>query len=492
MEGTTHSSFKGFKILYWTLSLQGFIFMAAGAAVLVAAIVVFYLAVLEYGVKSNYSGALRLHDTNQTTAAVPQLTDALWWDDNHHWARELRAKIAVETNAFEEADRDYKALLAKGHRTPYIHAGIGAMLLRQADQVKDDVQAMKLADSAILSFQQAAGAPEAGVGRGLANLFIAARSKNPAKLIEARTAFEEALKAAEAGQKMTRAGLLDLYAGYGACLAMAGENFELSYSLSKRAANFAPNWETPEANAAIAIAKWLWEKPPPPSEIVNLRAKLDKWLGQSYAKAALRKNYPTLAASWMHMASAMCRVYLLQGDFDRYNSTMNMIVGDERLVKKIKAALLSEVFDPANMSVEPRMIEWHVLGALNGVAGDDGLTSPDDIRFRAMALNNVAVAKEWQIARYQMQGDMTKLLEVRGLLERAVSLDPDCFPAWINLALMQKRIAPLHGSNAKAKAEAEEAARAAADKAEEALRSRGDSPADRERLARIRGLVGGR
>jgi tetratricopeptide (TPR) repeat protein len=374
-----------------------------------------------------------------------------------------------------------------------VHAGLGAIALRRADQEKDTAAALKLVETALASFGQAGGVPEGAVGRGLSNLFIASRTNNPAKLIEARAAFEEAFKAAEAGQKMTRSGLLDLYAGYGACLAAIGESLELSYSLSKRATVFAPAWETPEANASLAVARWCWENPPALTELPAYRAKFARWLGFSQAKASQTRNYPTLQGPWSRMAAAIARLDLYQGDVESFHRTMDQIIhskSEERFGRRLKAAMVSETFDPSNMSLDTRFIEQQVLAALRSVAADEGLTSPGDVRLRALAHNGEAVVREWLIARFRMHGDMDKHQEVRRSLEQAISIDPDCFPAWVNLALMHKRISALHGAGSP-RQEALAAARAALEKAEAALQSRPADPTARERLARARALVGG-
>lgn len=487
------ATFKGFKVLYWTFSFQGMIFMAAGLAILAVAVVIFYLSLVDYGLKSNYNSGLHLHDTNQAPAAVRQFEDALWWKSDHHWAREGLAKIYAESNELDRAEQQYRQLLARGHRAAYVHVGLGVVALRRADQEKEPAVALKHADAALASFQAAGSVPEAAAGRGLTLLLIATRSNNPAKLFEARSAFDEALKAAEAGQKMTRSGLLDLYAGYGASLAMIGQNLEFSYSLSKRAAVLAPNWETPEANASLAVARWCWESPPGPSEITTVRAKLDRWLALSQQKASQNRAFPGLQSSWSRMAGAIARVYLYQGDVENFRRIMDQIVyakGDERFGKMLKAAVVAEAFDPSNMAQDIRFVEQQVLASLSAIASDEGLVSPVEIRMRAFAHNGIGVVREWLIARYGMQGDMAKNLDVRRALEQAVALDPECFPAWLNLALMHKRIAGIHPPGTP-RQESMAAAKAALEKAESALQARPADPGARERLARARALVGG-
>lgn len=487
------ATFKGFKVLYWTFSFQGLLFLASGLAILAVGVVIFYLALVEYALKSNYNSGLHLHDTNQAPAAVRQFEDALWWKPDHHWAREGIAKIYAEANSLDQAEQEYRKLLARGHRTASVHVGLGVVALRRADQAKETVAALQQADAALASFQAAGSVPEAAVGRGMAQLLIATRTNNPAKLIEARSAFEEALKAAESGQKLMRSALLDLYAGYGACLAMLGHNFELSYSLSKRAAVFAPNWETPEANASLAVARWCWESPPGPSEIPAVRAKFDRWLALSQQKAAQTQTFPALQAPWCRMAGSIARLYLYQGDVDSFNRTMNQIThakADERFGKRLKAAVLAEAFDPSNMAQDIRFVEQQILSSFHAVAGDEGMVSPADLRTRALAHNGAAVVREWLIARYGMQGDMNKNLEVRRALEQAIALDSDCFAAWVNLALMHKRIAEIHPPGTP-RQEALAAAQAALEKADAALRARPADPAARERLARAKARVGG-
>ncbi|MBI2900167.1 MAG: hypothetical protein HYY17_08270 [Planctomycetes bacterium] len=256
---------------------------AAGALAIVA--VVFLLAgVNRFRLRRSMNAALEKHDTNHRAPAIEECRSALERDENYHPARQLLAKVLVEEGGSDpgklaEAEKEYQTLLQKGYDKANAHVGLGVIFLLRADAANDAKPVSDFASKARAAFDAArkadASCMEAEIGllhvRLLLAVHPATRQGNPADVRGDFDKLRARLESAEAVRsRITREGLLDLYAGLGRALAGEGNSRESARSL-RTCLVYAPQWTTPLGNLAYLDAQRIMAEPPARAELENDR-----------------------------------------------------------------------------------------------------------------------------------------------------------------------------------------------------------------------------
>ncbi|HYF00563.1 MAG TPA: tetratricopeptide repeat protein, partial [Planctomycetota bacterium] len=235
-----------------TLALLG----VAGVLTVVA-LVVFYLAYGNWRFKTELTEGYEAYDRGVPGRAATALKDALGWRPAHRGARELLAKIAVESGNLEEARAHYEALQKHGHDSHRVRVGLGVVALRKADATEEPKQVQELVKLAQDHFKSASGAlPEADLGLGHAELLLAARLREPARVDAARKIFEKVRAAldSDAGlrARITRDGLVDYYAGLGRVLSQGAAYDPAAAQAWRACLQYSPRWLVPKA-ALLAL-----------------------------------------------------------------------------------------------------------------------------------------------------------------------------------------------------------------------------------------------
>jgi tetratricopeptide (TPR) repeat protein len=226
----------------------------------VFSLLLLYFAFANWRFKASLEAGYRAYDQNLVGQAAPSLKEALSWRPNHRGARELLAKIACDGGALDEAIGHYTALRKAGHNPAQVRIGMGVALLKKAEKAADPKAADELVGQAKAEFKAALGdAPEAELGLGHAELLLAWKLKEPARVDAARPIFEKVRKAVESDpvvrRKITRDGLVDLYAGLGKSLSPAPDAAPDALKAFQACTQISRRWLVPQAGILVLKAR---------------------------------------------------------------------------------------------------------------------------------------------------------------------------------------------------------------------------------------------
>ena len=89
--------------------------LSVSVVLVIISLVLGYTAFRRWQLKSSLLEAYAFNDSNQAQRALKSLDSALSWEPEHVGARQLRAKILCDGGKLDQAERDYKQLLAQGY-----------------------------------------------------------------------------------------------------------------------------------------------------------------------------------------------------------------------------------------------------------------------------------------------------------------------------------------------------------------------------------------
>lgn len=249
---------------------QALIELGVAAALVIVSLVFVLVGVGRWRMKRSIVAALENHDSNRSGTVAEECRDALARDDHYHLARQLLAKVlldqAVQDPAkLAEAEKEYQTLLTLGYARAHVHVGLGIIHLVRADAATDKKHKGDLAAKARQAFQAArtadASCPEARIGLAHVELFLALRVKEDGDLTAARNAFEAIRKELESNadlrSKITREGLVDLYAGIARSYTSPSGYSPEADRYYRICLRYAPNWPVPLVNMAYIDAQRL-------------------------------------------------------------------------------------------------------------------------------------------------------------------------------------------------------------------------------------------
>lgn len=244
---------------------QAMIELAIAGGLVITSLIFVYLGVNRWLLKRSITKALTLHDQNNPGLVAEECRSALRKDGKYHLARQLLAKALIDEGGKDpaklaEAEKEYQELIAAGYDKPNAHVGLGVISLIRADQASDSKQYTDHANKARASFDAArkmdATCIEAEIG--MANVRLLLAIKAGGDLADARKDFERIRTKLEASQdlrsKVTKEGLIDLYAGLARTMSGTG-NWNEASRLYRICFLYAPEWELPLVNLAYTDAE---------------------------------------------------------------------------------------------------------------------------------------------------------------------------------------------------------------------------------------------
>lgn len=409
--------------------------MWAGSGILMVVSALMILSsVRTYSFKSNFREALRMHDSRNPGQVGALCEKALGWNGSFHPARELWAKVLVDSDSDDVAEDHYNALIRSGYKKPSVFAGLGVLYLRRADKEKDAAKAVALTSKAQEYFSQARSIPEGEIGTGLCALMLGLRQNNSAKIKEARATLEGVAK--NLNDKIGRDGLIDLYFGLGCALLHSGVEPSQAEEYFNRANQFDVAWPQPQAGILLLRARRLVEQPLTSDEYKLRHESIKLFLEENLARATNPDTGHSLLAPTREYVIACLINFIRNAD---YEPVTNYIPRLRQHAKDQYDTLLSlnemwrRYFDPT----DPRMRD-----AINNRAmplAHELAAFPETAKHPAtlsVAINNAAVYSEFVTWTLNMEAPIATLV---ANLKRATDADPKNYAAWRNMALLLKR-----------------------------------------------------
>lgn len=428
-----------------TLALLG-----VAAALTLVSMAVIYLAFGNWRFKTELTDGYEAYDRGIPGRAATALKDALSWRPTHRGARELLAKIAVESGNLDEAQAHYEKLQKLGHDSARVRVGLGVIALRKADGAEDLKQAQDLVKQAQDYFRGVAGTlPEAELGLGHCELLLAARLKDPARIETARKTFEKVRAALDADgalrAKITRDGLVDYYAGLGRALSQ-GVAYDPAAAAAWRACQqYARRWLVPQAALLSLEARRLMEWREGLDGLNRIRVDANRLRNE--AADQIRRSGDTarpLVEPWMVYSLSLAQAWARSGSLAEHQNIVSDIT---RPGFGIEGRLEPFIVD-ANVKLElaakdqnRALQEQAVTRALVSLTDiERRATSPDDLtkERRARALNQAAALEAWRAG---ASGNKLLWQSAYRKLQEALKLFPDEYVYNRNAAVILKRLA---------------------------------------------------
>jgi hypothetical protein len=422
------------------------------AAVLTAvAAVVGYASFAAWRFRSAVEEACRQHDAGNWGAVRPVAEEALRWRPDFSGARLLLAKMLCASGDFEAARREYERLRSEGYVPAPVRLGLGAVYLRLAERAADERAAAELAELARKEYQAARGvAPEAEIGLGHVELFLASRAGDSARYATARGIFDAVRAAlqgnAEAARRITREGLLDFYSGLGRALAAApapegdaAAAFRAAWQLSRpRASRPLGSLLAMEARRLLEAGTWTPEQAKAAeAEVTARRHEMAAlWRGNRQAQEEMKE-------AWLAYTLAAAAAFGRAGNAERQSQLLREVTaggfGDRREPYLMDALIRTEAAlreDP-NLAARDRRVAAAVAGYTQLLSKLGAPTDEPGREQRARALNNLGWMEAWRGA---LQKSEALVLRGLGHVTEALQLRPDDYVYNRNAAVLLKRV----------------------------------------------------
>jgi len=439
-------------------------------------------------------GALRHHDSGRRVPAIDECRSALDRDEDYQPARQLLAKLLTEQGATDsgrlgEAEREYQILLQKGYDRANVHVGLGVISLMRASVATDSKGASDLADKARRHFQDArskdSGCPEAEIGLAHVKLLLAVHpALKQGGVSDARAEFEKIrtrLESTEAMRsKITREGVLDLYAGHGRACAEDGASKDAARSFRICTVYF-PHWPVALANLAYADARRFSDSPPAPGDlerdpsVASFTSLLDTLL------AVTRPEGDPLREAHANRELALAFAYGMADDTLGMNGRINRLGSDRREGLTVSGWVWIQIWQ-GKKDVTPKVRgdrAYYAAAPYKTLLGHAKFKDAPPAE-RAAALNVVGVLVA-ESAYYTSSAHVFPEAE-KALLE-ASGLEKANFRFHRNLAVLRKMMASRESDPEKKKAALAQAQQSI----EEARKAAGSDPAKLENLGRVEG-----
>jgi hypothetical protein len=428
--------------------------LAIGGGLAFISLFLLWGAVKSFMVRTSYVEAAALHDTNRRQEVKASAERARSWG-SHAESSELLAKVLVESNNLDAADKIY-VQAASGQRRAMGLCGQGIVLLRKADGEKDAKKAAEFARKAKDRFNEAKAADgklvEAQIGGASADLILGVKSNDAAKINAARVEFAKIHKALVASDDLaanvTREGFMDLYVGLARAYATKEKFSPESLSYAGSARRYLPTSMSLYALELSLQAQQMVDNPPPTAEI--RAARTFERMKQLKERIVTSKTMGELSEPWFALtlaaASALARGSSpedIQGSKELLSLAQQGKGQDMLLAETLEASLAMEAALKPEMNWNKRQTNYsqghRQFMTVNAMKE---LQEPSRAILRAALLNNQAFFEEDQAAqgggepRYEQAVNLLKrALEA----EQAGGLPEGSYEVRRNLAVIQKR-----------------------------------------------------
>jgi hypothetical protein len=429
--------------------------MGIAAALMLLALLLLWSAFKRYMVKSNYAEALLKYDSGRRPEAKAGIEGAVSWRSDFAEARELLAKVLVEADQLDAAERAYGQLVENGGRSAVAECGLGVIGLRRSAAEKVDKKAAELLKKAKDHFTAARAAEgtlvEAQIGQATVDLVAGLRGGEGARVDRARGEFvriHRSLRGSEetAGQ-VTREGYIDLFAG-----------LARSHSLGQV--------HSPEALAFIVASRryqpeaadlWAGEICLLAKQVATTPQNLEQLKAQRYLERSIElKNKISIPGKvtdrildpWVSLTMAAAAAFHREGDLTNSYEMLTFLVNNPRLKDPIpplvlEAALRFDVARKPESNWNKRQGNYNqAMSAINRLTEKKELEESAHDLARAAAWNNRAFLEEDQAAlgggEMMYERAVTSLKKALEAEEKA-GIVGGSYEVRRNLAVIQKR-----------------------------------------------------
>lgn len=404
-------------------------------------IVVFTVLAIVFGISAykrmmvniNYNDALMRYGSRDQGAAVEKLIFAVDMYPSYPYPRELLAKIYVDANNFELAERHYEALeqWTKGKSiSPFI--GRAVIRIRKADrQTDENLKAQLLAEARELyerALQIAPESPEAQIGLG----FIALRKK---EFSSAKVFFENAYKS---NMPLSVDGLVDLHLGRGFYY-YKGPARDPSAALSeiRKAFQLRPTWKSTLLNIGCLYADLLID-PDLTREAFDSHLREIELYKQNISQLVLDLSERQVVNEFLAILNnALGIAYTRFKEWERARDSFDRAISKVKEIHmfpegRMQSDPSAPFINKANLWMERSRdklispIERESFHSKASSCLDEALKFVRDEKLRYILLNNVAVIEH----KYNPEKAVRYLNE-------AISLDDSNYLAYKNLGIVQ-------------------------------------------------------
>ena len=292
-----------------------------GVGLMVISLLFFWLAVKKFMVRTNYVEASFKYDSNRRMEVRGAAERARSWG-GHHESSELLAKVLVEQNQLDAAEKIYGSM-SSGPRRAMALIGQGIIQLRRADAEKDSKKAVEAARKGKDRFGEAKSADssllEAQIGSATADLVIGVKIGDAAKIASARSEFLKIYKSVqgseEAAGRVTREGYLDLFVGLARSHASTEKFSPEALSFAGSARRYLPGSMSLYAMELALQAQQMAESPLNPADIKanKLQEKMNLLL-QRMLTSTNPKEFEEVSRGWFAMVQATAAALALQNE----------------------------------------------------------------------------------------------------------------------------------------------------------------------------------
>lgn len=424
----------------------------AVAGLLVAVALLFgWFAFGNWRFKTSLLEGYRAYDVGNTGQAAPALRDALSWRPEHPGARELLAKIAAESGALDQAESHYKKLRELGHNPPRVRVGMGVVHLRAAEKLDDPKLLQEAVGRAREEFRAAGPeAPEGEIGLGHCDLLLAWKLKDEKALAAARATFEKLRKTIDG--RVTRAGLLDYYAGLGKALSTAAGYDPAASAAWKACLQLSGRWVAPQSALLLSEARRFeaLKTAVDPALLLETR-RLRNEASAQFRNLGAEAARP-LQEAWMAYTLAVAEACARGGNLNEFT----LLMGDfrnpgsgfsdrpEPLLVEARVRTQAATADLPNIGLQ----DGAMRTAINAYIELDKKLGGDDATAKArkaLALNNLGWLEAW---RGSYTNNKTLLGSAAKRFEEAVRLAPDEYLYARNGLVVHKRLASAPAASA--------------------------------------------
>jgi hypothetical protein len=434
------------KLLFATAAIAQ---LAVSAALVGVALLLGYLAFARWRFKSSLVEGYREYEVGNVGRAGPALRSALDWRPDHEGARELLAKIEVESGSLDAAAKHYETLRGAGYNPPQVRVGLGVIHLRRAEKAAEDKQVQEAVSKAREEFKSAAAeALEGEIGLGHCDLLLAWRFKDAKALDGARATFDRVRRKLDgdgaARARITREGLVDYYAGLGKVLSEGAGYDAAATAAWKACGQYARRWVGPPVGVLLMEARRFegWKDGVDGLNAIKTEATRLRNEASNQFRTQSRDAGLALQEAWIVYTLSLSTAWARAGNINEHT----LLMGD------FKSSGLSDRLEPPLVDALVRtelaaqelpniaLQDGHARTAISAyVELEKRLTGTDEVSKdrRAIVLNNLGWLEAW---RGSYTNGKALLASAARRFDEASKLKPDDFLYARNALVVHKRI----------------------------------------------------
>jgi hypothetical protein len=426
-----------------------------GVGLIVISLLFFWLAVKSFMVRTGYVDAAFKYDSNRRQEVRGAAERARSWG-NHAESSELLAKVLVEQNQLDAAEKIYGEMV-DGPRRAFALIGQGVILLRRADAEKESKKAAEFTRRAKDKFGDAKSADssllESQIGAATSDLILGVKIGDASKIAAARGEFLKILKTVQASEdaaaKVTRQGYTDLFVGLARSHASTEKFSPEALSFAGSARRYVPTSNSLYAMELALQAQQMVESPLNPADIKTnkLQEKLNL-LMQKLITSTNPKEYEEVSRGWFALTLATAAALARQNEAQQAKDMLNTAQRaknrqDLAMAAALEAALAMEIVTVPEQNWNKRQTNYQGAHALMRKVNENAdMQAALPPHLRAALLNNYAFIDEDFAAqgggesRYQPAvASLLKALEA----EKEAGMPDGSYEVRRNLAVIQKR-----------------------------------------------------